>query len=94
MSDLTHIDLKKDIDKNSEKLDRILMEMHELKVELLSITKVNSSKIEQHEKEINHAFEDIHKIEERTWRAGGALVLGLVSLLGTAALAALTFLAS
>jgi transposase len=92
MTDLTHNDLKTDIDKLDTKLERIVADLHALRVEILAATQVHATKIEQHDRDITHAFDAIHKLEDRSWRTGGAVILGTLSFIGTAGLAILTFL--
>ena len=92
MTDLTHDDLKKDLEKLSDKIDVLTNEVHAIQRELVAATKVHSAKIAQHDKDIQHAFDDISKLEDRSWRTGGAILLGTISFIGTAALAILTML--
>lgn len=87
MTDLTHLDLLKKLDE-LEAVNRndhliLMKEISEMKLELHTTVKVNCQKLETHEKELVHAFDDIHKLEDRTWRAGGAVLVGAIALIGS-----------
>lgn len=75
----------------NEKLDRLTAEFQALRLELHSTVLVHDTKIAQHEKELVHAFQDIHKLEDKAWRASGAVVLGLISLISAVSVGILTF---
>ena len=87
MTDLTHLDLLKkleasDLERRAEYLV-LLQQLGDMKLELHTIVKVNVTKIDQHDKDLTHAFNDIHKLEDRTWRAGGAVLVGAIALIGS-----------
>jgi len=96
MTDLTHLDLLKKLDEieavNRQDHMRLIQEIAEMKLELHTTVKVNCARLETHEKELVHAFDDIHKLEDRTWRAGGAVVVSAVALIGGLASIILTVL--
>lgn len=94
MTDLTHLDLLKKLDElevvNRQDHLVLMKEISEMKLELHTTVKVNCVKLETHEKELIHAFDDIHKLEDRTWRAGGAVVVSAISLVTAIGLIILT----
>ena len=81
----THATLRQDLKDVNERLQLIHDNIVTMKLELHSAVQVHATKIAQHEKEIVHAFEDIHKLEDRSWRAGGAVMMATLSLLATVA---------
>ena len=76
----------------NNKIDSLRAEVALMHLELKGQVIVNDTRLNQHDRDLSHAFEDIHKLEDRSWRTGGAILLGTVSFIGTAALALLTFL--
>lgn len=74
------------------KLERLVEEIHDMRVELHASVMVHETKLNQHEKELVLAFNDIQKLEDRSWRSSSAIVIGAISFIGTASLAILTFL--
>lgn len=87
MTDLTHLDLLKKLEEleavNRQDHLRLMQEISDMKLELHTTVKVNCTKLDTHEKELVHAFDDIHKLEDRTWRAGGAVLIGMIALVGS-----------
>lgn len=75
----------------NSKLDSLRAEIALMHLELKGQVVVSETRLDQHDKDISHAFEDIHKLEDRSWRTGGAIIVAAVSFIGTAALAILTF---
>jgi len=96
MTDLTHLDLLKKLDEieavNRQDHMRLIQEIAEMKLELHTTVKVNCARLETHEKELIHAFDDIHKLEDRTWRAGGSVIVGALALVGSIGAIVLTVL--
>lgn len=96
MTELTHLDLNKKLDdihtENQADHRLLIKELAELKLELSTVVQVNVVKIANLEVQSAHAFDDIHKLEDKAWKASGAVVIGAVAILGTVGSILLTLL--
>ena len=79
------------MEKLEAKIDILSADIALMQTELRSTIMVHETKIIQHDKELTHAFDDIHKLEDRSWRASGAVLLGTISFIATASLGLLTY---
>lgn len=98
MADLTHLDLNKKLDtihsENQADHLRLMKELAEMKLDLSTTVQVNCVKIANLEVQSTHAFEDIHKLEDKAWKASGAVVAGSVALIAAVGSILITMLGS
>lgn len=75
-----------------EKLDQLYAEFVQMRLELSTAVRVHDTKIQQHTKDLEHAFDDIHKLEDKSWKVVASVIAAGVSLIGTVAITVLTLL--
>lgn len=94
MTDLTHLDLNERLNdihtENQADHVRLMQELASMKLDLSTTVQVNCVKIANLETQSIHAFDDIHKLEDKAWKASGAVIVSAVSLVAVVVGAVLT----